>query len=117
MTHTADEPQTMRRSQKQPRVSALRKDQDRSMSNTDKAAVNQRPPSPPVGLRPGTKAARMLGLLSRPKGASLKELGKATGWQPHSIRGFLSAIVARKMGLKVNSFKPETGDRRYSVKL
>ena len=58
----------------------------------------------------------MLALLSRPKGANLKELGKATGWQPHSIRGFLSAIVARKMGLKVNSFKPKSGGRRYSVK-
>jgi hypothetical protein len=57
-----------------------------------------------------------LALLKRPDGATLQELMKATSWQPHSVRGFLSATVGKKMGLKVESVKPEDGERRYSVK-
>jgi hypothetical protein len=41
---------------------------------------------------------------------------KATGWQPHSVRGFLSGIVGKKMGLAVTSTKGEDGERSYSVK-
>jgi len=41
---------------------------------------------------------------------------KATGWQPHSIRGFLSGTVSKKMGLAVTSTKGEDGERIYSVK-
>ncbi len=39
----------------------------------------------------------------------------ATGWQAHSVRGFLSGTVGKKMGLKVVSSKAEDGGRRYSV--
>jgi hypothetical protein len=66
--------------------------------------------------RRGSKTARVLALLKRPQGASLKDLLKATGWQPHSVRGFLSGTVAGKMGLKILSSKTESGERRYSVK-
>jgi len=41
---------------------------------------------------------------------------KATGWQPHSVRGFLSGAIGKKMGLKVISTKGEDGERSYSVK-
>ena len=41
---------------------------------------------------------------------------KATGWQAHSVRGFLSGTVSKKMGLAVTSLKGEDGDRTYSVK-
>jgi hypothetical protein len=40
---------------------------------------------------------------------------KATGWQPHSLRGFLSGTVGKRMGLTV-TFKGEDGERSYSVK-
>ena len=69
-----------------------------------------------VGPRPGSKAANVLTLLQRPQGAGLKELLKVTNWQPHSVRGFLSGVVTKKMGLKVRSFKTESGERRYAVK-
>jgi hypothetical protein len=66
--------------------------------------------------RDGSKAAKILDLLKRADGATLKELIKATGWQAHSVRGFLSGTVGKKMGLKVTSAKGEDGERSYSVK-
>jgi hypothetical protein len=65
--------------------------------------------------RPGSKTATILELLRRPNGAALKELMKATGWQPHSIRGFLSGTIRRKMKLSVMIVKREDGERTYSV--
>ena len=40
---------------------------------------------------------------------------KATGWQAHSVRGFLSGALGKKMGLTVTSTKAEDGERRYSI--
>jgi hypothetical protein len=54
--------------------------------------------------------------LKRPGGATAKELLKATNWQPHSLRGFLSGTVGKKKGLTVTSAKGEDGERSYSVK-
>ena len=66
--------------------------------------------------REGSKAATVLDLLTRPDGATLAELIKATGWQAHSVRGFLSGTVSKKLGLAVTSAKVEDGERTYSVK-
>jgi hypothetical protein len=68
------------------------------------------------GVREGSKTAKVLELLKRPGGATMKELMKATGWQPHSVRGFLSGTIGKKMGVKVESTKGEDGERSYSVK-
>ena len=68
------------------------------------------------GARDGSKTARVLELLKRPGGVTSKELIKATGWQPHSVRGFLSGTIGKKMGLTVTSTKAEDGERTYSVK-
>lgn len=68
------------------------------------------------GARPGSKTAKVLELLKRPNGATLKELMKATSWQPHSVRGFLSGTVGKKMGLALTSTKGEDGERSYSIK-
>jgi hypothetical protein len=69
-----------------------------------------------TGARDGSKAAKVLDLLNRPGGATSKELMKATGWQPHSVRGFLSGTVGKKLGLAVTSTKGEDGERTYSIK-
>ena len=65
--------------------------------------------------RDGSKTAKILDLLKRPGGATSKDLMKATGWLPHSVRGFLSGTVRKKMGLTVTSTKGEDGERTYSV--
>jgi hypothetical protein len=57
----------------------------------------------------------ILDLLRRPKGATMAEIAKATDWQNHSIRGFISGNLTKKMGLTVESTKNEAGDRCYRV--
>ena len=62
-----------------------------------------------------TKANTILKLLRRPKGASLSELAMATGWQNHSVRGFLSGTVRKRMLLNVASETSNNGTRRYRI--
>src|SRR6266849_9372318 len=69
----------------------------------------------PKVARDGSKTAKILDLLKRPGGATSKDLMKATGWLPHSVRGFLSGTVREKLGLTVTSTKDENGERTYSV--
>ena len=65
--------------------------------------------------RAESKGAKILELIGRPKGATLAEIMKATDWQAHSVRGFLST-AAKKHGLKIESTKTEAGDRVYQIK-
>jgi hypothetical protein len=65
--------------------------------------------------RDGSKAANILDLLKRPDGATLAELMKVTGWQAHSVRGFISGTLGKKMGLAVTSTNGEGGERHYSI--
>jgi hypothetical protein len=83
---------------------------------TKGAKSAQSPKKKANGARQGSKTAQVLDLLQRSGGASLKELMKATGWQAHSVRGFLSGALGKKMGLTVTSTKAEDEERRYSVK-
>ena len=68
-----------------------------------------------LSARQGSKTSKVLSLLRRPKGAAMNELTKATGWQVHSVRGFLSGTLRKKMGLAVSSAKSADGERRYSL--
>ena len=61
-----------------------------------------------------SKGAHILALIGRAKGATLAEIQKTTGWQPHSVRGFLST-AAKKQGLKIASARNEAGERTYTV--
>jgi ribosomal protein L7/L12 len=63
--------------------------------------------------REGSKKATVLELIRRADGASVKEIMAATDWQPHSVRGFISGSLGKKMGLNVESFKRADGERAY----
>lgn len=65
--------------------------------------------------RDGSKKAVVLAMLRREGGVTLGEIAQATDWQLHSIRGFLSGQVAKKMGLKIDSTKDDGGKRRYHI--
>lgn len=62
-----------------------------------------------------SKQQRCLDLLARRDGASLTELVAATDWQPHSVRGFLSGTVKKKLGLTLDSSRDDNGTRRYAL--
>ena len=72
-------------------------------------------PTTSSAARRGSKTAKILALLKRPGGASLAQLQKATDWQAHSVRGFLSGAVKKKMGLRVISANLADGTRAYRV--
>jgi hypothetical protein len=66
--------------------------------------------------REGSKKAIVLALLRRPEGATLADIQAATSWQAHSVRGFLSGALGKKMGLAIESIKTPDGARSYRLK-
>lgn len=67
------------------------------------------------GPRAGTKQALLIEMLRRPKGATIEQIVKATGWQPHTVRGAIAGALKKKLGLTVTSEKPEGGLRVYRI--
>jgi hypothetical protein len=65
--------------------------------------------------RKNTKTAQVIALLRQTTGASLKAIMRATDWQAHSVRGFISGQLGKKMGLRVRSVERD-GDRVYLLK-
>lgn len=61
-----------------------------------------------------TKGEQIVALLRRLNGASIVELTKATGWQAHSVRGFLSGSLKKKQSVEVSSSVID-GTRRYLI--
>jgi len=66
--------------------------------------------------REGTKTTQVRELLKQTGGATIKELMNKTDWQAHTIRGFLSGTIRKKLGLTVESTRGEHGERTYSLK-
>ena len=62
-----------------------------------------------------TKTDQIIALIKKPSGASLKAIMRATGWQAHSVRGFISGKLGKQMGLKVKSAERD-GERVYSLR-
>lgn len=96
------------------------------------AAIGQQPAVPPddvqpvdtigdlqhlegIPIRPGTKLAALVMALRRPQGATSLQLMLATGWQPHTVRGVISGMLRKKLGLNVVLAHNDTGDRVYKV--
>jgi hypothetical protein len=64
--------------------------------------------------KPGTKQSHVIAMLQSPKGATITAMMKATGWQLHSVRGFLAGVVRKRLKLKLGS-KVVDGERIYRV--
>lgn len=72
--------------------------------NAAPSAKNTSAPTPD-----GTKTDLVLKLLRREQGATLEDLVTATGWQPHSVRGFISGTLRKKRGLTVACTRSASG--------
>ena len=79
-----------------------------------KAGAAKRPAGKPKSDR-ANKKAEVIALMKRAKGATLAEIMKATGWQAHTVRGFVS-ILGSKGGEKIESSKNADGERTYKIK-
>ena len=118
----AEEPKASKkaaRSARKPRVAASKPKSGKKANKAEKASQKPKGAKPAKardGAREGSKASKVLDLLKRPGGATLADLMKATSWQAHSVRGFLSGTIGKKMGLKLESVKDEGGERTYSIK-
>jgi uncharacterized protein DUF3489 len=63
---------------------------------------------------PGSKQLRVVAMLQSPAGATIAAMMQATGWQQHSVRGFLAGVVRKRLKLKLGSKKVD-GTRVYRV--
>ena len=80
-----------------------------------KAPVAKKPAKVAETGRGTSKSAVVLGLLRKRGGVTTAELIEATGWQPHTVRGFLAGTVRKKLGFTVSSTKRDSGERSYSI--
>ena len=77
------------------------------------------PPQPQPSLvkqteRTETKQGRILAMLRAPSGVTIDAMMHATGWQQHSVRGFLAGVVRKKLGFNLVSAATE-GGRLYRI--
>jgi hypothetical protein len=67
--------------------------------------------------REGSKKSEVIDLMRRSQGASLAEIMELTGWQPHTVRGFVSGTLIKKLSLKVESFRSNEKERTYRISM
>jgi hypothetical protein len=78
-----------------------------------KSGRAKKAPAKPKADR-ANKKAEVIAMMKRAKGATLPEIMKATGWQAHTVRGFVS-ILGSKGGEKIESSKNAAGERTYKI--
>jgi hypothetical protein len=66
--------------------------------------------------RESSKKAEVIDLMRRSQGATLAEIMELTGWQAHTVRGFVSGTLIKKLGSKVESFRSKEKERTYRIK-
>jgi DNA-binding MarR family transcriptional regulator len=65
--------------------------------------------------RQNSKQARVIAMLRRPEGATIRQIVETTGWQPHTVRGTLAGALKKKLGLTIVSEKSQGGERVYRL--
>jgi|SoiMethySBSTD1v2_1073268.scaffolds.fasta_scaffold364976_1 hypothetical protein len=70
--------------------------------------------NPDEAIDNGSKQSRIVAMLRAPNGATISAMMEATGWQQHSVRGFLAGVVRKKLKLTLHSSKVD-GQRVYRI--
>jgi hypothetical protein len=97
------------KAQKNAKKAAPPKKEAKSAAKPKEKAASKKA-SKPAAAREGSKKEIVLDLLRRKEGATMAEIAKATGWQNHSIRGFISGQMTKRMGLTIESSKNDAGE-------
>jgi hypothetical protein len=66
-------------------------------------------------IRPGTKLAAIIGAMRHPGGATIAQMMAGTGWQAHSVRGAISGMIRKRLGLNVTLVRNDSGEPVYRV--
>jgi hypothetical protein len=101
-----------------PSAPPAAQDAPEALRSSQKATVSKKAARGKPGTtkaRDGSKKAVVLEMMRRKEGATLAEIAQATGWQNHSIRGFISGTLGKRMQLTVESTKSDAGMRRYRI--
>ena len=69
----------------------------------------------PPNQRKGTKQEALIAMLRAERGATIAEIVVALDWQPHSVRGLMSGVLKKKLGLTITSEKIEDRGRVYKL--
>lgn len=88
---------------------------EKAEAETAAAGEVTQPAAPPTKKARVTKASGMIAALRREGGASLETIMVMTGWQAHSVRGFLSGTVKKKLGFEVTRCANADGITRYRI--
>jgi Protein of unknown function (DUF3489) len=84
--------------------------------NKDAPKSKRRHTAPAAPKEAGSKKSEVIDLMRRSQGATLAEIMELTGWQSHTVRGFVSGTLIKKLGLNVESFRSNENERTYRVK-
>ena len=77
-------------------------------------AIQKLEATPPT-IRPGTKLAAIIDAMRNPGGATIAQMMAGTGWQAHTVRGAISGMVRKRLGLHVTLVRNDSGERVYRV--
>jgi hypothetical protein len=97
------------------KTGSTKRSKDSKRSTKAKSKLKMKMRTSPAATRSGTKQALLLDLLQRRQGTTIAEVVKATGWQPHSVRGAISGTLKKKLGLRVDSSKVDNRGRVYRI--
>jgi hypothetical protein len=107
MSTKSSRPATKRPRKAAPAAKARSKPTRRAPAARSRAAVAPEPS--------GTKQSRLIALLTSPAGGTIDQMTSLTGWQPHTVRGTISGVLRKRMGLQVSCERAAGGAGVYRI--